>query len=348
LSSGDLSIYLNNDYNSISIFIIIGRVEMKTTVIAHPIQGLIKYHGLRDRRLRLPFHDSISVCAEALNTTTTIEKVEGLERNLLKINGRDVSGFERERVDRVLNEIKKLSSYSGFFKVVSENNVVKGKGLGFSASGFAALGLAACRSLELKIDQVSLSEIVRLGAGSATRSLAGSFAIWFANKNDRSYAERLVEADSVDLVMVIIPISSEFKTDEAHVEVLSSPLFQARLNLISDMIESMKKYIEIGDISGIGRLSEEDTLNLHAITMTGKSHIVLWEPETIRIIREVVKMRDEGISAWYSMDTGPSVFINTCKDCVEKVVEKLNEINITKYIVSKVGDAPTITQNHLF
>jgi phosphomevalonate decarboxylase len=321
---------------------------MKATVIAHPIQGLIKYHGLRDRRLRLPFHDSISVCAKALNTTTSIETVEGLEENLLTINGRDVFGIERERIDVVLNEIKKLSSYSGFFKVVSKNNEVGEKGLGFSASGFAALGLAACRSLKLKIDHISLSEIVRLGAGSATRSLAGSFAIWYADRNGRSYAERLVEADSVNLVMVIIPISSDFKTDEAHAEVLSSPLFQARLNQISVMIESMKRSIEIGDISGIGRLSEEDTLNLHAITMTGKSRIVLWEPETIRIIREVVKMRDEGISAWYSMDTGPSVFINTCKDCVEKVVQKLKKINITKYMVSEVGGAPITTQNHLF
>ncbi|HEV8594745.1 MAG TPA: diphosphomevalonate decarboxylase, partial [Thermoplasmata archaeon] len=34
-------------------------VTAKATAIAHPIQGLIKYHGLVDERLRLPFHDSI-------------------------------------------------------------------------------------------------------------------------------------------------------------------------------------------------------------------------------------------------------------------------------------------------
>src|SRR5207244_2584247 len=36
--------------------------DMKATAVAHPIQGLIKYHGLADPVLRLPFHDSISVC----------------------------------------------------------------------------------------------------------------------------------------------------------------------------------------------------------------------------------------------------------------------------------------------
>src|SRR5690606_27672074 len=40
----------------------------KASAIAHPIQGLVKYHGLRDESLRLPFHDSISVCTAPLRT----------------------------------------------------------------------------------------------------------------------------------------------------------------------------------------------------------------------------------------------------------------------------------------
>ncbi|MFB6197701.1 MAG: diphosphomevalonate decarboxylase, partial [Halobacteriaceae archaeon] len=35
---------------------------MKATARAHPIQGLVKYHGMRDVERRLPYHDSISVC----------------------------------------------------------------------------------------------------------------------------------------------------------------------------------------------------------------------------------------------------------------------------------------------
>ena len=46
---------------------------MKASAVAHPIQGLIKYHGLADERLRLPYHDSISVCTAPLLTHTTIE-----------------------------------------------------------------------------------------------------------------------------------------------------------------------------------------------------------------------------------------------------------------------------------
>jgi phosphomevalonate decarboxylase len=152
-------------------------IHMTATARAHPIQGLIKYHGLKKPRQRIPFHDSISVCIQALNTTTSVEASSSLRENVVIINGQEKRGRDRERVERVLNELKKTARYNGNFKVVSENSLEVGKGLGFSASGFAALGVAACEALDLNLDSVSLSEIVRLGAGSATRSLAGRFAV---------------------------------------------------------------------------------------------------------------------------------------------------------------------------
>ena len=176
---------------------------MKATAVAHPIQGLIKYHGLRDTMLRVPFHDSISVCVDAIQTITTVETTRSLKEDLVIINRKKAMGRDVERVEVVLNKLRRISGYSGCFKIVSKNSITGGKGLGFSASGFAALGTAACAALDFGIDYVSLSELVRLGAGSATRSLAGSFAIWYADKNGRSYAEPLVEPEALDLGMVI-------------------------------------------------------------------------------------------------------------------------------------------------
>jgi mevalonate pyrophosphate decarboxylase len=187
-----------------------------------------------------------------------------------------------------------------------------------------------------------------LGAGSATRSLAGSFAIWYANKNGKSYAEPIVKPEEVKLGMVIVPIASAIKTDEAHTEVLSSPLFQARLKHVEEMVKMMKKAIRAGDVATIGKLAEEDTLNLHASTMTGKARLVLWEPETVRIIKEVQKMRNEDVPAWYSMDTGPSVFVNTLAQQVETVADRLRALGFAHLIKSGVGDKPILTNDHLF
>jgi phosphomevalonate decarboxylase len=321
---------------------------MKATAVAHPIQGLIKYHGLRDAILRIPFHDSISVCIDALCTTTTVETTEALKKDLVIINGERATGNDLERVKVVLDKLRSISAYSGRFKVVSQNSITSGKGLGFSASGFAALGTAACAALDFDMDYVSLSELVRLGAGSATRSLAGSFAIWYADKDGRSYAEAIVEPDAVYLDMIIVPISSSIKTDEAHSEILSSPLFKARLKHVAKIVKAMEEAIKAGDVATIGRLAEEDSLNLHASTMTGKAHMVLWEPQTVRIIKGVQKMRYEGVPVWYSIDTGPSVFVNTFAKYLETVADILRKLGCSNIITSRVGGKPFLSNKHLF
>jgi len=321
---------------------------MKATAVAHPIQGLIKYHGLKDAVLRIPFHDSISVCISALRTITTVDVVESLKEDSVTVNGKKAIGRDFGRVETVLNKLRSISGYSGCFKVVSQNNITGGKGLGFSASGFAALGKAACAALDFDVGYMTLSEMVRLGAGSATRSLAGSFAIWYADKNGRSYAEPIVEPSVVNLGMVIVPIPSPIKTDEAHSEVLSSPLFKARLKYVAKIVTEMEEAIKTGDIATIGRLAEEDSLNLHASTMTGKAHLILWEPETLHIIKEVRKMRHEGIPAWFSMDTGPSVFINTYTNYLDTVAGRLRGLGYLNIIKSKVGGKPFLSTRHLF
>ena len=321
---------------------------MKATAIAHPIQGLIKYHGLKDVALRIPFHDSISVCSDALETVTTVQFDETLMEDSVVINDNRVSGSDLDRIIAIITRLAMMAKNSDHFKIVSKNNLSNGKGLGFSASGFAALGFASREALELDIDDISLSEIVRLGAGSATRSLAGGFSIWDADKGGRSYAEQLAGPDAMDFMQVVIPIASDVKTDEAHIEVLSSPLFKARLDHIEDMLSSMRAAIASKDVKMIGRLAEEDTLNLHAITMTGKSHIVLWEPDTVRVLKEVIRMRADGVSAWYSMDTGPSVFVNTDSEYVKEVARRIGSLGLSNVIISRVGGPPTICYEHLF
>lgn len=321
---------------------------LKATAVAHPIQGLIKYHGLRDPKRRIPYHDSISVCIQALTTTTTVETVDQQKKDEIVVNGKELAGNNRKRVEIVLKELKRKAGFSGSLKVISVNSLLAGKGLGFSASGFAALGSATAKSLNLDPDRVFLSETVRLGAGSSTRSLAGNFAIWYANKDGRSYAERLKVSENLDFSMVIVPIHSDIKTDEAHAEVLSSPLFKERCRNVSELLKTMKLAIQKGETDAIGHLAEEDTLNLHAITMTGATHMVLWEPDTVRVMKEVIRMRDDGIAAWYSMDTGPSVFINTYRRNA-KIIEKcLRKIGFDNVILSGVGGRPLLTTNHLF
>src|SRR5438105_12448365 len=101
----------------------------------------------RSRRpiLRLPFHDSISVCTAPLTTRTTIEFGDG-PRDQATIDGRDVTARDMERIRSVVDAIRAKASLRTPFRMASVNAFPSDTGLGASASGFAALALAAANA----------------------------------------------------------------------------------------------------------------------------------------------------------------------------------------------------------
>ena len=321
---------------------------MKCSARAYAIQGLVKYHGLRNAKLRIPFHDSISVCMKSLDTVTTVETGDSLHRDRIRINGIVPTSGEEARARIVIDKLRELAGEKSRVRVESRNANVKGKGLGFSASGFAALGLATSKALGLSIEPRELSEVVRLGAGSAARSLVGGFSIWYANRKGRSYAEQLASASSIGLRTLIVPIPSTIKTDKAHADVLASPFFRARLAYLKGVLQRMTHAIGSRDVSEICRLAEVDTLNLHAITMTGKLETILVSPLSIRIMNEVRRLREEeDVPVWYSLDTGPSVFINTTPKAASKVERRIRTLS-DSVISSDPGGPAEIISHHLF
>jgi len=321
---------------------------LKCTARAYAIQGLVKYHGLRNPKLRIPYHDSISVCMKSLDTVTTVETGNSLRRDSILINGTVPTTGEEARVRVVIDKLRELAGEKTQLRVESRNANVKGKGLGFSASGFAALGLATSIALGLSLEPRELSEVVRLGAGSASRSLMGGFSIWYANRKGHSYAEQLASASSIRLRTLIVPIPSAIKTDRAHADVLTSPFFKARLAYLKGVLRKMRRAIARKDVSEICRLAEVDTLNLHAITMTGRLETILVSPLSIRIMDEVRRLREEeGVPVWYSLDTGPSVFINTEPKSASKVERRIRTL-ADKVIPSDPGGPAEVLSHHLF
>ena len=321
---------------------------MKSTARAFAIQGLIKYHGLRNPRLRIPYHDSISVCMKSLPTITTVEAMPGLSADKIRIDGLVPTRKEAARVHAVVDRLRTFADDKTSLRIESRNPNVDGKGLGFSASGFAALGLATTRALGLNLETDELSEIVRLGAGSASRSLVGGFSIWYANRKGRSYAEQLASASSIRLRTLIVPLPSTTKTDKAHADVLTSPFFKARLAYMKGVLQRMRRAIVRKDVPEICRLAEVDTLNLHAITMTGNLGTILVSPLSIRIMDEVRRLREEEtVPVWYSLDTGPSVFINTTPKAASKVERRIRAL-AENVISSDPGGPAEIISHHLF
>jgi phosphomevalonate decarboxylase len=319
---------------------------MKSSAIAHPIQGLIKYHGLRDETLRIPFHDSISVATSPTASHTTIEFGK-FKKDMASVDGRKLSGREMERVLAVVDEVRRRAKVREKFKMASKNNFPSNVGLGASASGFAALALAASDALGLGLAQEQISVIARRGAGSATRSVTGAFSRWKAGfADDESYAYQIASEEfQMGIVVALIPA---FKyTENAHRAVLTSPFFHSRLAFVHEALAEMENAVRRRDIRRIGMLAERDSLILHGITMTSLDEMMLWRPETVKVILEVRKMREEGLPAYFSIDTGATVYVNTEPRHVKLIERRIRKLGI-KTIICGVGGSARIVKEHLF
>jgi phosphomevalonate decarboxylase len=319
---------------------------MKASAVAHPIQGLIKYHGLADPQLRIPFHDSISVCTAPLETWTTVSFEDGLAADSLELNGNLMEGRPLERAVTVLDVVRDVAHIQTRARIVSRNDFPTNVGLGASASAFAAGALAAAGAAGLDLDTRQLSTIARLGAGSASRSVAGGYALWHTGTGpDSSFAERLDGGD-LDMGIVAVVVKALKLTEDFHKEVVGSPFFKARLEYVGGALDEMKSAIEARDVETIGHLAEADTLVLHGITMTGPSRRVLWKPETLVAMQEVWAMREDGIQAHYSIDTGATVYVNCPLGDVREVEARLQGREL-ETIQCHVGGGAKMVDRHL-
>ncbi len=319
---------------------------MKASAVAHPIQGLIKYHGLADMALRLPYHDSISVCTAPLISHTTVA-FDDFREDTLTVNGSPVLGRGLERAIDVLEEVRRRAGLSERAKVVSTNNFPSNVGLGASASGFAALAVAAARAAGLDLTSRETSTIARRGAGSAARAVTGAFSRWKCGTSDEeSYAYQLA-SEELQMGILVALVEAYKDTEAAHSEAIRSPFFSARLAEIPKTLAEMELAIKQQEIGKICQLAERDTLMLHGITMTGPEEMLLWTPETLMVILAVKRMREEGVPAFFSIDTGATVYVNTFPDHLEEVEGRIKELGI-RTIRCWVGGPTRAVKDDLF
>jgi len=244
---------------------------MKATAVAHPIQGIVKYHGLCDEELRIPYHDSVSVCTAPSHTRTTVEF--GYEQDAVIVDdeplGTDEGG---DRAVRILDRVREKTGLSSGARVVSENSFPSNVGLGASSSGFGALALAAVEAAGGDTSIRNVSAVARRGATSAARSVAGGFARLRASENDKSCcAKRLDDGFGEELRTVVALVPEYKETAKAHREAAESHLFNSRLAYVHGALRKAERAVIEGDLEATFSLAERDSLSLLAVTMTGPS-----------------------------------------------------------------------------
>lgn len=325
----------------------------KKTAIAPSNIAFTKYWGKKDELLRLPENGSISMTLSNLLTTTTVEFSKDYKKDEVTINGGGLEEDEAERVIKHLDRVRKLSGINQKAKVVSNNNFPIGTGLSSSASGFAALTLAAASAAGLNLSEKELSILARQGAGSACRSIPGGFVEWLdGDISDTSYAVSIFPPNHwkiVDVVAVVSEGKKEVPTSVGQQSAKSSPFMEVRLRRMKEKNETVKKLIGQRSFRGLGELMEAEALELHTIMLTQTPPLIYWTPGTLRIMKLTSHWRAEGLPVYFTINTGQDIHLICKQENVAKVQAKLKELEQVKtIIVNTPGEGTRLIEQHLF
>ena len=322
---------------------------MKATARAHPIQGLVKYHGMRDPELRLPYHDSISLCTAPSNTTTTVEFEPDASEDVYLIDGDRVEGRGAERIDAVVDRVRDLAGIDRAVRLESENSFPSNVGFGSSSSGFAAAATALVAAADLDLSRPEISAVARRGSSSAARAVTGGYSNLSAGLNDEDCrGERLDAAEALEedvrIVAGLVPAYKE--TEQAHEEAAESHMFGARMAHVHGQLAEMRDALRAGSFDRAFELAEHDSLSLAATTMTGPAGWVYWQPRTLEIFNAVRELRREGDApAYFSTDTGASVYVNTTADRVDEVEAVVADCGVETEVWEVGGPARVLDES---
>lgn len=311
--------------------------------------ALVKYWGKRDAQLNLPAAGSLSLTLAALVTETTVQFDESLRDDVVTLDGALAAPRDAARTTAFLDLVRTAAGVPISARVTSRNEFPTASGLASSASGFAALALAASRAAGLALSDRELSILARRGSGSAARSIFGGFVrMHAASSSDDSYAEP-VPSPLLDRVRMVIAVvgggapKSHGSRDAMEHTAATSPLYRAWLDLVPHDLASAEAALAAGDLERLGTLAEANAFAMHASALAARPAIIYWRPATLALLAKVSGLRDCGLAAWATMDAGPHVKVLTTVDDAPTIAMQLRDADgVTAVTISAPGAGATV------
>lgn len=304
---------------------------MRASAVAHPNIALSKYWGKRPGAANVPAVPSLSVTLAGLATRTTVQF--GAEKDTLTINGALV---DATRATELLDLVRSAAGLQSPATIVSTNDFPTASGLASSASGFAALAVAATRAAGLDWDSHRVADLARRSSASAARSILGGF----------------VELDGERITQVAMPGAIDLRvlvcvTTEAAKEVSSrsgmtitaerSPYYDAWIATAPILHRQLKAALLANDIPRVGELAEESALAMHASAFA--AGVIYVSGATLEAYAAVRELRREGIGAWATMDAGPHLKCIVAGLDAERVAERLAKVpGVLRVIEAVAGE----------
>ncbi len=303
--------------------------------------ALSKYWGKRDTVLNLPMNGSVSISLPGLGTETKISlkptaKISSPPPPIdhITLNGKMLKASDPFCI-RLRTFLDLFRPENHIFHINTHNTVPTAAGLASSASGYAALVLALNDLYQWQLTPQKLSLLARLGSGSASRSLYSGFALWHkgiqADGLD-SYAEP-IETQWPELCVGLVKINVQQKpissTTGMQNTVNTCDLYQAWPQQAEKDMQTILKAIKQKNFEQLGQTAEHNALSMHATMMATWPPIVYWQPESLAAMQTVWQLRQQGVTAYFTMDAGPNLkllFLETQKPAITQAFGEIEII----------------------
>jgi diphosphomevalonate decarboxylase len=308
--------------------------------------ALVKYWGKRDLALNLPARGSLSLTLDGLITKTTVEFSKQSLTDELILNGEPVPSADVGRLSRWLDLVRQRAGTQTFAKVTTENSFPTASGLASSASGYAALALAATRAAGLEVSPSELSILARRGSGSAARSVFGGLVELVAGTapdGSDTVARPIEGGEPFPLAMIVAIIGGGQSKAWSSTQAMehcrkTSPMYQAWLDTVPEDLEAARRAIRERNLSALGEVTERSACAMHACALSARPAIRYFLPATVACMNEVVTMRGDGLAAYFTMDAGPHVKVLTTQTDAAAVAARLRDVaGVDRTLVCKPG-----------
>jgi diphosphomevalonate decarboxylase len=332
--------------------------------------ALVKYWGKKSRQL--PENGSLSITLDRSATTTflSFRKKDHSDAAIdmeYYFQGKTHPKFERKAsllLDSLLAEMPFLTDYQLIFQ--SENNFPHSAGIASSASSMAALALCLV-SMEEMVTKKKLhsddffrraSVIARYGSGSASRSVYGGIVSWgrmaVIGQSSDEYAtpfplnkeSRLNQIR--DIILIVSKAEKAVSSSSGHARMTDHPYRTGRKVQANANLHKIAEAIDQNNYQVLAEISENEALSLHALLLSSADGILLLKPETLRIIEEIRRFREESrLDLFFTIDAGPNVHLIYFEDQREMILpfvrHKLSQYcEDGQWIDDRIGNGPQL------
>lgn len=343
-------------------------MKSKVTVTCPSNIALIKYWGKKDTGVQIPQNPSISWSLSDLTAKTTLQYTPGSGRQInFSYDGVPKESF-LPKINDFFTRIEEIFPWvkDGIFNIDTINNFPHGTGIASSAAGFGALATALVE-IEGDLDRDSseywnkVSELARLGSGSACRSMFSKPAVWGVSEAVENSSDFFaVELKTTihpslqnwkDCVLIVDSGEKKVSSTAGHSLLNGHAYANSRFTQATENLAEIVRVFEEGNVDRFIKIVESEALQLHSMMMSSIPYYMLMRPNTIAIIEEIWKFREEtNLPVCFTLDAGANVHLLYSKE-VESSVKTFIESNLlpycqnAMYLCSDIGGKPQI-ENH--